>query len=364
VSYLDEINEIIAKIPTTLIDFDAPRVRARKPSQAASNFITNREQGDWAENVILHAINDSSTAFRAVKYGKSDDIIAGDDGFADFYESFQDELDRIGKRPDILLFKASDYCESLGPDISKYGEDIVDNYVKKAIAGLEIHSSSFLVNKYEQYMQTKVLKNIEDALNIKNLILTQYIDLLQNKNRCKYIKVLESITHETIDTIDFTVPGYNANQRLKELNDLFKDLKKSLKDIRGRSSLSITPKVEDLTVVNKWIQTFGVPHYYFQVFFDKVHAISFKDILSLLVNPDNEGDKYYIEGDVANQMKQVIKIGLKSTHEIAEKVEEPDHKSIRRELTRGQLLFYVTFEKGYTYLKVNSLKSVLGISEW
>ena len=49
-----------------------------------------------------------------------------------------------------------------------------------------------------------------------------------------------------------------------------------IKEIQKRDYLSITPKVEDIKVVYKWIETFNVPHFYFQVFFDKVYGISFE----------------------------------------------------------------------------------------
>jgi type II restriction enzyme len=118
-TYYERINELIKSVPKTLVDFELPRNPARSPTQASSNFITNKEQGDWAENLILSAINETSKNFRAVKYGKSDDIVAGEEGFETFYKGFQDELDTIGKRPDLLIFEKEDYNSDLGEDISK-----------------------------------------------------------------------------------------------------------------------------------------------------------------------------------------------------------------------------------------------------
>lgn len=53
-----------------------------------------------------------TTLLRALllqKYGRSDDIIAGDDGFPEFFEEFRCELEMIGKRPDILIFRKEDF---------------------------------------------------------------------------------------------------------------------------------------------------------------------------------------------------------------------------------------------------------------
>lgn len=58
--YLEIINSVIENICPDLVDFSQPRDVARKPTQASSNFITNKEQGDWAENLVFQAINNSN----------------------------------------------------------------------------------------------------------------------------------------------------------------------------------------------------------------------------------------------------------------------------------------------------------------
>jgi len=279
-NYFERIRELTKNVPSTLVDFSLPRDIARTPTQASSNFITNKEQGDWAENLIFRAINENSQNLIAVKYGKSDDLIAGEDGFDTFYQSFQDELDTIGKRPDILIFKKSDFIENLGFDISKLDHSILTEYVKKAVAGIEIRSSAFLIERYEQAMQIRTQKFTRKALEIKEQILNSYIDLLENKDREKYIDFLKSLTETTLSVSDFRVSSWSSSERLVQLTDLFKELKKCIKEIQKRDFLSITPKVEDIKVVYKWIETFNVPHFYFQVFFDKVYGISFEQILT------------------------------------------------------------------------------------
>ena len=84
--YKDKIRKLINTVPKTLVDLEIPREQARTPTQASSNFITNREQGDWAENLVLRAFNETSKNFVAVKYGKSDERVAGEEGFNDFLE--------------------------------------------------------------------------------------------------------------------------------------------------------------------------------------------------------------------------------------------------------------------------------------
>ena len=125
--------------------------------------------------------------------------------------------------------------------------------------------------------------------------------------------------------------------------------------------MSITPKVEDIKVVYKWIETFNIPHFYFQVFFDKVYGISFEQILEIISDSNNDGVIFSVEGDPKNQNKRTIKINSKSGVQVASKIEEPVHQSVRKEMNRGRLLFYVTFKGGTAYLDIENLCKILGI---
>jgi type II restriction enzyme len=361
-SYFEKVRDLTKNVATTLVDFALPRDHARTPTQASSNFITNKEQGDWAENLIFRAINETFEGFTAVKYGKSDNIVAGDYGFDDFYQDFQNELNTIGKRPDLLIFNNEVFRADLGYDISQIPHNQIAEYVKKAIAGIEVRSSAFLIDRYESSMQSKTAFYSKKALQIANNILTEYKDVLEHPQRKKYIPVLDSISFETLSVTDLKVPGWSSSERLLALNNLFKELKKSIKEIQKRDYLSITPKVEDIKVVYKWIETFNIPHFYFQVFFDKVYGISFEQILEIIGDSDKEGVVFSVERDTKNQNKTTIKINSKSGVLIAGKVEEPTHQSVRKEMDRGRLLFYVTFKGGVAYLDIENLTNILNIN--
>lgn len=362
-SYYDRIRELTKTVSTELVDFDQPRDQARTPTQASSNFITNKEQGDWAEDLITRAINEISVNFIAVKYGKSDNLVAGEDGFDTFYQNFQSELDTIGKRPDLLIFKKTDYDANLGLDISQIPHHQITDYVKKAIAGIEVRSSAFLIDRYEQSMQLRTEKFKQIALVTKDKILSEFLDILEHPTRKSYIDLLNVITSETLNVTDFRVPSWSASERLSEVKNLFRKLKICIKEIQKRDYLSITPKVEDIKVVYKWIETFNIPHFYFQVFFDKVYGISFEQILQIISNPDNDGVIFSVEKDVQNQNKTTIKINSKSGIQIASKVDEPLHESVRKEMDRGRLLFYVTFKGGTAYLDLKNFKTILEIKD-
>ncbi len=363
-TYFDEIRELTKSIPTSVVDFSQPRDKTSPPTQASSNFITNKEQGDWAEDLIFRAINTTSNNYIAVRYGKSDDLIAGEEGFEKFYNDFQDELDTIGKRPDLLIFKKNDFNYDFGYNISKLGHSQIEEYVKKAIAGLEIRSSAFLIDKYENEMQNRTTIHINKALEIKEKIFSEYSDILNHPKKQHFIEILDSLNQNTINVIRFRRPSWSATDRLSELSALFKELKENINIVQKRDYLSITPKIEDLKVVYKWTEKFNVPHYYFQVFFDKSYGISFKNILSLLTDFEKEGEYYEISKDVKNQNKTTIKINTRKTTQIAYKIIEPKHHSVRREIGRGRLLFYVTFEEGTAYLDIDSLKLLLNIEDF
>lgn len=362
-NYYEKIRELTKKVPATLVDFTLPRDTARTPTQASSNFITNKEQGDWAENLITRAINETSKNFVAVKYGKSDDRVAGDEGFDQFFQEFQTELDVIGKRPDLLIFKKADFNASLGLDISQIPHHQITEYVKKAIAGIEVRSSAFLIDRYEMAMQARTEKLAKITLQIKETLLSDFIDVFQHPLRQIYIEVLNGITPQTLSVTDFRVPSWSSTQRLTQVKQLFRQLKTAIREIQKRDYLSITPKVEDIKVVYKWIEAFNVPHFYFQVFFDKVYGIPFEQILEIISNPDNEGVIFSVEADTKNQNKTTIKINSKAGIPIASKVIEPEHKSVRKEMDRGRLLFYVTFKGGTAFLDIDNLRNILGLGE-
>jgi len=166
-SYRQRIAELIGQVPASLVDLSIARKPARVPTQASSEFTTNREQGDWAENILLAAINASANHHVAVRYGKSDDRVAGEEGFAEFYQEFQDELDTIGKRPDLLIFRRGDVPAEWGPDISRRPRAELDAVVGRALAGLEVRSSAFLSAKYDEAMAQRTQRCTEAALRIK-----------------------------------------------------------------------------------------------------------------------------------------------------------------------------------------------------
>lgn len=358
-AYLENIEKIILNISTTIVDFQSERIKGSAPTQVSSEFLTNKEQGDWAESTLLNGINNNSEKYIAVKYGRDDDIIAGDDNFKEFYEEYQNELDEIGKRPDILIFDKNDYPYDTY-NISHLDRKTLDELVPLAKCGIEVRSSAFLFDKYECFMVDNQKRLIESSLDIKNRIIQTYGELLKSKDSALYLLV-DSIQPENMHVIRFRCPSWKSSQQLLELTSLLRKLKGNLSQMSKRTFLSITPKVEDIKVVYNWIKKYNVPHYYVQVFFDKAYGISYEKILTLISQPDLEGVDYFLEADVKNQNKTTIKIHAKTEENILEKIVLPEHFSQMKELGRGRLLFYVKFKNSISSINTESFERLFGI---
>ena len=95
-----------------------------------------------------------------------------------------------------------------------------------------------------------------------------------------------------------------------------------------------------------------MPHYYFQVFFDKVYGISFEQILTIIADSDNEGVVFSVESDTKNQNKTTIKINSKTGIAIAQKVDEPTHESVRKEMESDFFYLGIFFRVLFLVLKL------------
>ncbi len=349
--YADRIASLLEHHPLG-IDTEV-RISGHVPNSASSEFLTNKAQGDWAEQLVLSAINDSSPEYVALPYGRSEELAAGDEGFAEFYTRYQDELNSIGKRPDILIFHRKDLPEGR---IRDYQDD---SLISKAVAAIEVRSSSFLCLKYMHFMDHRRKITEKNCLVIRDSLLEEpYGSLLKQKSPTIF-SLLESATASSFYDLDFRAASWSSSPELLQVSFLLKQLKDNIKVLHKREFLSITPKVEDIALVNRWIQRYNVPHFYLQVFFDCGYIISFEEILKLSSRPELEDNAFSIEKDVKNQGKTTIKVNISNGIPIIGRIEMPQHSSVAKELARGRLLFYVTFSGGKGFLDLSILDQVL-----
>ena len=130
---------------------------------------------------------------------------------------------------------------------------------------------------------------------------------------------------------------------------------------KGRDNFLASPKVEDIYIIHKWIKRYGVPHFYVQVFFDKVYCISFENILRIVSDSSARNKTFTVERNARNQFKSTIHIDIDMGTCIGEKIEMPEHRSEVKKLVSGRLLFYVTFQGGYTQIDLTNLMKVLNL---
>ncbi len=341
-SYAQTIARLIAAAPFN-IDTTI-KMEGHPPSTASSEFLTNKEQGDWAERIVFGAINENSQEYIAVKYGRAESLAAGDEGFSAFYLDYQDELNNIGKKPDLLIFNRSEFPN---PDLIDLDDD---DTVRRAVAAIEVRSSSFLANKYSAYMESRSISANTECERICRHILTEPLISALREKSPDILNLIQGATQTTFRELDFRLRTWSSSAILRELSDDLRALKEQIKILHKRDYLSITPKLEDLALVNRWIQHSGVKHYYLQVFFDKAYVISFREILEISSDPSKEDIVFSVERDVKNQGKTTIKINVQVGREILGRIDMPEHVAALKELDRGRLLFYVTFQGGRGYL--------------
>lgn len=349
--YSKRIDSLIRNHPLNIDT--SMEIKGRVPSVASSEFLINKEQGDWAEQLVISAINTASNDYVALPYGHSESISAGDEKFAEYYLHYQNELNNIGKRPDILIFRRGEAPEKGFDD----GAD--DSVVFRAVAALEVRSSSFVSKKYIQTMNQRRQKITKQSLILRDKILQEpYHSLLKKKN-LDLACMLENANATNIGSLEFRAVSWSSSIELHTISEYLKQLKNRISILRKRDFLSITPKVEDLALVNRWIQRFQIPHYYLQVFFDCGYIIPFEKILEISSNPNLEGVAFTIEKDVKNQNKTTIKININRAQPIIRDIEMPTHISVLKELDKGRLMFYIKFQGGKGSLDLDVFNSII-----
>lgn len=212
-------------VPRDFIDFRikyaSPKHKTpRPPTSAHSNFLINRQVGDWAENILRNSFNKQFNEFKAIKYGAGGNLVAGDQGFKQMFQDYHKEIITVGKRPDLLIFKEKTASTlNLTDDISEVEPDQLVEITKKALVGLEVRSSKYLASKYRlvKCKEQSFTPKLEDIP-----ILTHWI--IKHKVPSFYVQVFldevhmisfESILKIIIETGDKFIDQKERNQMKK-----------------------------------------------------------------------------------------------------------------------------------------------------
>ena len=123
----------------------------------------------------------------------------------------------------------------------------------------------------------------------------------------------------------------------------------------GRETPSFTVKVEDLIIVYRWLERYGVVQSYFQVFFDSIFAINFLDIFSIIAG----GTGFTIETPAKSQEKATIMIPITNGAQIGTATELPGFEAEHRVTALGRHDVYVVPRGGGFLLDAEAARAVL-----
>ena len=152
--YARNVTELADQLPPKIKRLYPSKPGSHPPSDASSNFMINRNLGDWGEGLVRDSIDASTTGHFAVKYGRSGDLIAGDPQFKEKWKEYAIELFTNGKRPDVLVFSNGSYKLDTR-DISESKDADIQDLVRLATLGIEVRSSNFSAKKYKRGVTSK-----------------------------------------------------------------------------------------------------------------------------------------------------------------------------------------------------------------
>ncbi len=122
-----------------------------------------------------------------------------------------------------------------------------------------------------------------------------------------------------------------------------------------RETPSFTVKVEDLIIVYRWLERYGVPQSYCQVFFDSIFAINFLGIFAIIAS----GSGFTIETPAKSQEKATIMIPITSGLQIGTGSELPRFEAEHRVTELGRHDAFVVPRGGAFSLDAEAAQKVL-----
>lgn len=276
-----------------------------------SDFLMRWSQGRWSEDLLIKAV-DETEVFFALPYGPSS---TAPDGDVRAFELYFERLEHAGlgrvKRPDLLIFRASDR-----------------EVVLAAVAA---------VGGEAELPFTK-----EDSPPMKSLL-----------------------GHAVI-----AVECENSLWKSRQMPDYGAVLKpqRRLGGKLGLKKTAVLPTViikeEDRTPLKTWQDTQGVPIHVWHVFFDLAFGLSLDEAERLvqegLVEPTRQ--VFQAPGGATTE-KVIFKYPYMYAYELAEAVEEPMLVGRYIEDKNGHILPYVHFDGGRLTLAASALRVLNELAE-
>ena len=186
----------------------------RVPTQAFSEFLINRELGDWAENLVAREVKQLACGLNCCRYGRSENLVAGDAGFTEFYTNYIRELRTLGKRPDVLLFRGDAPGEAVFSDAQSQG---AREAARAACAAFEVRSSQQSLQHGRDPHSLSFTPKVEDIHNVVRWIEQHgvphfYVQVLFGGVYALPFERLLQILAEGAPKVDFRVESTEKSQ--------------------------------------------------------------------------------------------------------------------------------------------------------
>jgi hypothetical protein len=268
-----------------------------------SDFLMRWSQGQWSEERVVQAVNDTGRYF-ALPYGPSGTAPEAD---VREFELYFERLERAGlgkmKRPDLLIVRAAD--------------------------------------------RTRVDRLVKDLGGLKELPFTREDDP----------RIAELIARAVVAT-----ECENSLWRAKQMPNYGANLtpQQRLRGKPGLKKTAVVPTVilkeEDRRPLSEWQRTHRVPVHIWHVFYDMAFGISLEDAERLIRSGQIEETKQVFQAPGgATTRKCIYKIYYHHAYPLGEAVEEPSLVAASITDKNGHILPYVRFQGGRLALSREAL---------
>ncbi len=178
--------------------------------------------------------------------------------------------------------------------------------------------------------KAKYLAGIEETRRFGKrpdlLILPSHVALLDDISELSHADS-DAFVNEAITSIEVRSSKFEALTYMR-----VRQQQREAGNNRARETPSFTVKVEDLIIVYRWLERYGVVQSYCQVFFDSIFAINFLDIFSII----SSGSGFTIETPAKSQEKATIMIPITSGAKIGIATELPRFEAEHRVTELGR----------------------------
>jgi len=254
-----------------------------------SDFFMRWEQGRWSEKILIEAF-DRTGEYKALPYGPSG-VAPDDPRGVELYFERLDAVQQIGKRPDLLLLKASDY-------------DAVRSRVEE--------------------------------IGPENLPFTREDDLAFLRDRAVLAAEVENSLW-----VSKMMPHYGKHQPLADHPELQGFKQKTV------IAPTIIIKEEDRGSLQTWQDTYGLDISVFHLFYDQGYFLSWDRIQDLIkrgiIRPT---DQEFSNPGGKTKTKRIYKVWYSLAQPLGQVIEEPKLTAAFVRDKNGHILPYVKFEGG------------------